>query len=171
VKPSEIGLFSPKEQALLVSTERARLAELSEDELGDLLALVRRGRNKYSKLHRRQASASVDAAGKRYAATTSNVRTLRKAEIFEESLARVSQALGRAAKASADELKRERLALAAGGGRATGATSERTRRSAPPSRAGAATPAKPSRGDTVTARRVASTTASTARRQATRDAR
>ena len=104
-----MSLFSTKEQALLVSTEADRMAELSEDEIGDLLVRVRRARNKYSGLHRRQAAGSVASAGKRYAATSSNTRTLRKAEIFEDTLSRVSLALSRAARGSASELKRERI--------------------------------------------------------------
>ena len=35
--PSEIRLFTPKEQTLLIETEPARLSELSEDDLSDLL--------------------------------------------------------------------------------------------------------------------------------------
>jgi hypothetical protein len=114
VSPTELSLFSEKEQTILVATETARIAKMSEDELGDLLMLVRRARNKYSTLHRRQATASIDAAHKRAAAASSNTRTLRKAEIFEDALARVSASLASAARASRDELKKERLAAARG---------------------------------------------------------
>ncbi len=113
--PSEIRLFTPKEQTLLVDTEPARLRELSEDELGDLLGRVRRLRNKYSDLHRSQGRASVEAAAKRYAATTSNQRTLRKAEVAEDAVARVARHLATAARAGAKELKAARIEAARSG--------------------------------------------------------
>jgi hypothetical protein len=112
MNPTELALFSANEQTLLVATEPARLALMSEDELGDALLLVRRARNKYSKLHRRQASATVAEVGRRAATQSQNLRTLRKAEIFEDALARVSRAYANAAKAAAAELKSQRLALA-----------------------------------------------------------
>jgi hypothetical protein len=172
MNPTELSLFSDKEQTLLVATEPARLAAMSEDELDDLLTLVRRARNKYSKLYRRQSSASVNAAGKRSASATSNQRTMRKAEIFEDALARVATKLGAAARASRDELKRERIEAArsakgapgsqrgtAGGGKASGERSAARRTS------GGRT------GGHVTDRRAASTRASGARNQARRDSR
>jgi hypothetical protein len=113
MNPTELALFSAKEQTLLVATEPARLAVMSEDELGDALLLVRRARNKYSGLHRRQAGATVADVGRRAATQSQNLRTLRKAEIFEDALARVSRAYASAAKAAAAQLKSERLALAA----------------------------------------------------------
>ena len=85
---------------------------MSEDELGDALLLVRRARNKYSTLHRRQSSATVAEVGRRAATQSQNLRTLRKAEIFEDALARVSRAYANAAKAAAAQIKSERLALA-----------------------------------------------------------
>jgi hypothetical protein len=71
MNPTELTtLFTAKEQTLLVATEPKRLAEMSEDELGDLLMLVRRARNKYSGLHRRQRG--VVAGGASGAARTSS---------------------------------------------------------------------------------------------------
>lgn len=114
MNPTELHtLFSAKEQTLLVATEADRLKGLSEDELDELLTMVRRERNKYSKLYRRQSSALVDASSSRAGTSTSNQRTRRKAEIFEDTLARVARALSNAARASANELKAERLAAAA----------------------------------------------------------
>ncbi len=113
MNPTELALFSDGEQTLLVATEPARLALMSEDELGDALLLVRRARNKYTKLHRRQGGATVAEVGRRAATQSQNLRTLRKAEIFEDALARVSRAYANAAKAAAAQLKSERLALAA----------------------------------------------------------
>jgi hypothetical protein len=165
MNPRELSLFTAKEQTLLVATERARLDEMSEDELGDLLGLVRRARNKYTGLHRRQSGTSVAGAGKRYAATTSNQRTLRKAEIFEDALSRVAKALSAAARATRDELKRERLDAARA---AKGAPTP----AAGASRSGArSTPSTKRSGTKVTSRRAASTTASNARNQARRDTR
>lgn len=112
MNPTELALFSQAEQTLLVAVEPARLALMSEDELGDALLLVRRARNKYSTLHRRQAGATVTDVGRRSATQSQNLRTLRKAEIFEDALARVSRAYAGAAKATATQLKSERLALA-----------------------------------------------------------
>lgn len=169
MKPSELALFSDKEQTILVATEPDRLRAMSEDELDEALMLVRRARNKYSKLHRRQASASVASAGKRYAATTSNERTLRKAEIFEDALARVTRALSAAARATRDELKRERLAAArASAGKPADQRAAGTGRSA-----GTPSTTRTGRGsggrDHVTPKRAASTRARNARTQARRD--
>ncbi len=111
-KPSEINYFTAKEQTLLVSTEPARLDELTEDELADLVSVVRRARNKYRDLDVRQSRAAVKEAGRRSVSATSNQRTLRKAEIFEDALSRVSRYLSRAARARANELKDARIAAA-----------------------------------------------------------
>jgi hypothetical protein len=105
-------LFSEKEQTLLVATERARLIGLAEDDLDELLTLVRRARNKYTKLYRRQSADLVRAKSSRAGTSTSNQRTKRKAEIFEDALSRVASALAAAARATAKILKQERLAAA-----------------------------------------------------------
>ncbi|MGI9603657.1 MAG: hypothetical protein ACR2QE_17365 [Acidimicrobiales bacterium] len=110
--PSELSLFTSKEQEMLVATEPRRLDKLSEDELVALLGRVRRARNKYSDLHRRQGANAVRTAGKRYASTTSNTRTVRKAEILEDAVSRVARYVSRAARRSADAIKDERLAAA-----------------------------------------------------------
>ena len=131
--------------------------------------LVRRARNKYSKLYRRQSAASVEAAGKRSASGSSNSRTLRKAEIFEDALARVSTALAGAARTSRDELKQERLAAARGEGaaarKATAKGSGKPSGTARTTRTGSGSGGK----GHVTDRRAASTRASNARSQAKRD--
>lgn len=170
MNPTELSLFSEKEQTILVATEKARMAEMSEDELGDLLMLVRRARNKYSKLHRRQASASIESAGKRSASSSSNTRTLRKAEIFEDALARVSTALAAAARVSRDELKQERLAAARGEDSPTSRASGGTGPGKPSGTARTTRTGSGSGGKGhVTSRRAASTRASNARSQAKRD--
>lgn len=172
MSPSALSLFSEKEQTVLVATEKARIVAMSEDELGDLLTLVRRARDKYSKLHRRQATASIEAAGKRSAASSSNARTTQKTEIFEDALARVSAALAVAARASRDELKKERLAAAAAS-KAGGAPRARAAEASParaprPARKAAAKGGSSAKGR-VTERRAATTRASNARSQAKRD--
>jgi hypothetical protein len=180
VSPTELSLFSEKEQTILVATESERIAKMSEDELGDLLMLVRRARNKYSTLHRRQAATSIEAAGKRSAASSSNTRTLRKAEIFEDALARVSASLASAARASRDELKKERLAAARG--EKAAAPVKSSAKSSAKNSAKSSTPAKSTgkartvrtgkglggKGQ-VTERRAGATRATNARSQAKRD--
>ncbi|CAN5535961.1 hypothetical protein BH23ACT3_BH23ACT3_18630 [soil metagenome] len=163
--PTELSLFNDKKQTLLVATEPSRLKEMSEDELDDLLTLVRKARNKYNTQYRRQGRESVDSAGKRSATATSNQRTLRKAEIFEDALARVARSLSAAARAQRDELKAERIAAARGErGSAARKPAGRAR-----NESGRAQTAR--RGDHVTERRAASTRAKGARNQARRDSR
>jgi hypothetical protein len=170
MNPTELHtLFSAKEQTLLVATEPARLAELDEDQLDELLTHVRRARNKYSKLYRRQSSAHVDTHSSRAGTKTSNQRTRRKAEIFEDTLARVAKALSAAAKASAAELKAERLAAAAAakGAPAVSKGSAGGRGSA----SGPNTGGRAAKGRATTSGRRAAGTATDARRQKARDAR
>ena len=54
-----VATLSLPERLLVEQTEPKALAALDEDEAGDLLLQVRRARNKYSKLYRRQAGAQV----------------------------------------------------------------------------------------------------------------
>jgi hypothetical protein len=177
LNPTELtSLFNAKEQTLLVATEPKRLALNTEDELGDLLLLIRRARNKYSGLHRRQANATVAAVGRRAATQSQNLRTLRKAEIFEDALARVSRAYASAARASAAELKSERLALAAAATATPPAKKASKKAAASPSRAGQTDQSTAAQRGVVaggrnTAARKSSSKAQGARRQAKRDAR
>jgi hypothetical protein len=168
VNPTELHLFSAKEQTLLVATEPARLAGLSEDDLDDVLTLVRRARNKYTKLYRRQSADLVAASSSRRGTSTSNQRTKRKAEIFEDALARVARSLATAASATAKELKRERLEAA----RAAKGTPAIAQAGSP----GAATPtpagtSRRAKGPNTSPSRQASTKAKGARSQAKRDGR
>lgn len=111
MNPTELHLFNAAEQTLFVHTEK-RLADLSEDELDELLTRVRRPRDKYTKLYGRQSRDLVVATPSRRGRSTSNQKTKRKAEILEDALARVSAAVATAARATARELKQERLAAA-----------------------------------------------------------
>ncbi len=166
MKPTELHtLFSAKEQTLLVATEPARLAELSEDELDDLLTLVRRARNKYTKLYRRQSADLVAASSSRRGTSTSNQRTKRKAEIFEDALARVARSLATAASATAKDLKRERLDAA----RVAKGTPDIAQAGSPGS--AEASPAgirRKAKGPSTSASRQASNNAQGARKQAKR---
>jgi hypothetical protein len=171
MKPRELHtLFSDKEQSLLVSTEANRLKELDEDELDALLLLVRRERNKYTKLYRRQSADLVRASSTRAGTSTSNQRTKRKAEIFEDALARVARALSVAARTTANELKAERLAAArAASGSPRRETSGSTAATTLNDQKGAGKGSVP--GGAATKSRRSSTKSSGKRRQAGRDAR
>ncbi|HYN33285.1 MAG TPA: hypothetical protein VES40_11720 [Ilumatobacteraceae bacterium] len=169
MNPTELHtLFSAKEQTLLVATESARLGGLSEDELDELLTLVRRARNKYTKLYRRQSAELVVASSSRRGTSTSNQRTKRKAEIFEDALARVARSLAAAASATAKELKRERLDAARAAKGTPAIAQVGSHGSSAPSPAGTQRKAK---GPNTSRSQQASTKAKGARKQAKRDSR
>ncbi|MEV4413797.1 hypothetical protein [Catellatospora sp. NPDC049609] len=162
-----INSLSEDEFALVRSTERDALTVLDEDALLDLHDRVRRARNKYVKLYRRQASSQVAESGGRGKANPVNQRNRDKAEVIEEALARVSRQLAVVAKASAAALKQERLAAA-----------RRERNTAPPRPATARRKATPGDQRPRQApdspglrKRQASSRAAGARRQAVRDTR
>jgi hypothetical protein len=168
VNPTELHLFSAAEQTLLVHTERDRLAALDEDELDELLTRVRRARTKYTKLYRRQSADLVAAKSSRSGTSTSNQRTKRKAEILEDALARVATALGAAARATAKQLKQERLDSAkAAKGSPVSKSGVTTDRSSTAKKTGG----QAASGRAVSASRQASRTASGKRSQARRDGR
>ncbi len=161
-----LNSLTEAESNLVRETKLDKLRELDEDGLVELHQRIRRARNKYVKLYRRQASAKVAAKGGRGIARPKNTRNAGKAEVFEDALARVSRRLGVAARASAAHLKAERLATAAGStGRVSGGGDAKK------SAAGGAgrvlhMPRTPDRK-----KRAASTKAKGARRQAKKDAR
>ncbi|GIE95029.1 hypothetical protein [Paractinoplanes rishiriensis] len=107
-----LNSLTETELLLARATEPERLAQLGEDELIELHTRVRRARNKHVKVYRRQAAAQVEPAGGRGKAYPKNSRSRAKAEVFEDALARVSQRLAAAARASAAALQAERLAEA-----------------------------------------------------------
>ncbi len=169
-----INALPESEWLLIRETERAALAELTEDELIELHTRIRRARSKYVKNYRRAASAKVSAVGGRGKARPQNTRDRDRAEVFEDALARVSSALSTAAKLSAAELKAVRLADAA----AAKAGVSPAKAAAGGSKVSAAprAPANPRKGDRSTVsprslKRGASSAAGGARRQAKRDAR
>lgn len=105
-------MLNETEQELIRSTEQRRLNKLDEDELTELHDRIRRARNKYSKLYRRRAAQQVESDRSRKRAHDANVKAARKAEGFEDALARVSRRLADVAEQAAEELKAERLAAA-----------------------------------------------------------
>ena len=161
-----LATLSLPERQLVEQTQVAALASLDEDETADLLLRVRRTRNKYTKLYRRQASAQVSSDAARGAAGAKNLRTRDKAEVFEDALARVSRRLGALARQQADELRAERL-LQAKSERQGRATSARS--AAATTTTGGATAAHRQQRTPVRKKQVASTRATGARRQAKRD--
>lgn len=106
------SMLNETEQALLRTAEPRELERLDEDELSALHDRVRRARNKYSKLYRRRASERVTTDRARGRASATNAKAARKAEAFEDALARVSQRLAQVAEAAATELRDQRLAAA-----------------------------------------------------------
>ena len=89
--------LTEKERALVAETQPARLRQLDEDELVDLHARVRRARTKFVTLHRRESGAQVIEADSRGLVNAGPRRSASKAEIFEDTLARVSTSLAKAA--------------------------------------------------------------------------
>jgi hypothetical protein len=160
------------EEQLIEEVKREHLSTLDEDELVELHGRVRRARSKYVKLYRRGAADQVRKDGSRASASAKHARAAIKAEVFEEALSVVSRRLAEVARASADELKQERLAAArAGKGSGPEAGSP-----AGVDSTSAVSVGKAPRGDRATVHptsptRVASSAAATARRQAKRDSR
>ena len=100
------------EKDLLREAETKRMARLDEDELIDLHKRIRRARNKYAGIYRRQGSAKVSKKGARGLAKEKNSRNAGRAEVFEDALARVSARLAEVAAQSAEQLKADRLKAA-----------------------------------------------------------
>jgi len=106
------SMLNETEQALLRAVEPREMNRLDEDELAALHDRIRRARNKYSKLYRRRAREQVTGDRSRGRASAANAKAARKAEGFEDALARVSHKLAQVAAVAAEELKAERLAAA-----------------------------------------------------------
>ena len=130
--------LTEKERGLIAETQLARLRGLDEDELVELHTRVRRARNKFVKLHRRDTAAQVIEASARGIVNAGPRRSASKAEIFEDALARVSTSLAKAARESATALRDERLAAAGGTAVRQGETAKPVPTTArPPRRRGA----------------------------------
>ena len=165
MKPSEISLFTKKEQTLLFDTENKRLEDLDEAALATLLTRVRRARKKYTDLDRRQSVDAMKAAGRRAATSSSNERTRRKAEVMEDAVSRVARYLSRAARANANELKHERIEAAR---RSTARQATNTRRAAPKKPGKSAGRAKPQK-EVISPARKGATSAANKKAQARKD--
>jgi len=162
-------MLTETEKRLLLDTEPTALRDLDEDDLVTLHDRVRRARNKYSKLYRRRARERVAKDATRGRAHEVNVRTARKTELFEDALARVSRHLARAAAASAQQLKVERLQAAQ---RAGSKPRTAPRRAAPKAAKAARTPDGHGQRRTPARKRAsAQARAATRRKQAARAAR
>lgn len=134
------SMLNKAEQDLLREIQPAKLRKLDEDALVAVHQRVRRARDKYAKNYRRGAAKQVGKDGGRGKASATWSRTARKAEAFEDALARVSSRLAKVAQDRADVLKAERLAAArrtkkaparkaaAGKGKASAATTKEKRR-------------------------------------------
>jgi hypothetical protein len=142
------------EQSLALETERPRLLEHDEDALLGVLERVRKQRAKAVSQYRRGVGRS-----------TPRQRHASKAEVWEAALARVSSRLAALAKASAAELKAERLAAAAKPS-STGTPSAAKGKTAPASASSRSRARQP-----VERKQVAGSRAAGQRRQAARDAR
>lgn len=162
-----INSLTEAELVVVRETDREAMAGLDEDALLDLHQRIRRERNKYQGQYRRQARARVGEVGGRGAAHGRNQRARDKAELFEGALARVSTAVAKAARASAAELRAERM-VAAREARAAAPP-----RSAPQPRAATPKPSQKPRPTKTTGRQLhdASVTSAGRRRQARRDSR
>ncbi|HET8989249.1 MAG TPA: hypothetical protein VFN43_12095 [Humibacillus sp.] len=167
-----LGSLTSAQGDLIRETEPARLAELDEDELLDLHARVRRARNKYVGLYRRQGAARVVAKGARGKARPANRTNAERAEVFELALARVSKRIDVVARAAAAELKAERLAAAAAVKAGTGPTGpDGPGAAATGTGTAAASTRRRAAKTTGGVKRDASSQSAGARRQAKRDAR
>ncbi len=153
-------------RAQITATSPTALRRLDENGLGDLLARIRRERNKYTLLYRRQSGEQVRRSSSRGIARPKFPRTAAKAELYEDALARVSDALAAAARKSAAQIRAERLKFERAStveGQGTRATSRGRGRSL--------AHAGPQRGHRtpISRKRHASSRAAGARKQATPD--
>ncbi len=162
-----VNSLGKAERDLLRGTEEERLAALDEDGLIKLHKRIRKARNKYVGVYRRAGAKKVGKKGGRGLARKANARNAGRAEAFEDALARVSARLGEVAAASAAELRADRLGAAARPGTWPGA---HTPEGESPEPTGDKVTDRTPKG-TGSTRRVASSRAAGARRQAKKDAR
>ena len=161
-----LDTLNTTDSQLVRQTTLVELRQLDEDDLLDLLARVRRTRNKHVGVYRREAAARVPRKGARGLARQGNVDNAARVELLEDALSRVSRQLAAVARDRARELKAERLALA----------EVDNPPAAPAKTVRKAAPKKPVRADKTREnpgriKREAGSTAAGVRRQAKRDAR
>lgn len=167
-----INSLTDAERMLIAETEPAALAELDEDGLATLHDRIRKARGKYRSIYRREAAGRVSAQGGRGKARPKNRRNSDRLEVFEDALSRVSRALASAARASAAELRTERIE-AARAAKATPPVAAAPTRAPAKKRTSAAgaTTKDSARKLPQTRKATAATRATGARRQAKRDSR
>ena len=168
--PTLLSSLSESDYLLVRATDAGELRGLDEDALLDLHGRIRRARNKHIGVYRRAAAKRVPAKGARGAARRGNVENLARAEIFEDALARVSRQLGIVAKQSARDLKDARIAAARSAPASTPVKRPGQSGGSAP-QAGGKSPAKRRVKTPAGRKRVASSRAAGARRQAKRDSR
>lgn len=151
-------------RALIAATKPAELRKLDENALVDLHTRVRRQRNKYTKLYRRRSSAQVGKTGSRGLARPKHPRAAAKAELYEDAMSRVSEALAKVARESAARLRVERRHHAA-------ASAQPRPRTDGPRFVARKGSVRPKARTPISRKRHASTRAMGARRQARRDRR
>lgn len=160
-----INSLPSKDRDLLREVEPKRMAELDEDELLALHKRIRRARNKNVKNYRRGGAAGVSDKGGRGKSKKENTRSRDRAEAFEDALAQVSERLAVLAAASAEALKKERLA-AARAGKSAGPQAD-----LPDASVGSSQKARGAAKTTGGIKKDASSRATGARRQAAKDSR
>ena len=106
-------LLTADEAKLIEQTSVAALDKKNLDEVGAIYDRVRKGRDKYRGLHRRQASSQVGKDHARGTGANKNMGSASKYEIYEEALGRVSKREAELAKQNAGDLKKARLIAAA----------------------------------------------------------
>jgi hypothetical protein len=164
--PGMVNSLTETELMLFREAEPGNLAGLDEDGLLEVHNRIRRARDKHQKVYRRQAAARVGEIGARGRAYPKNTRSRAKAEVFEDALARVSEAVAAAARISVEALRAERLAEARQPGNVDPPGPPRPRNE---TRAAQRTDRQPDHPGLPKQR--ASTRATGARRQARRDSR
>ena len=167
ITAAQWALLTKAEADLLRETEAAALASLNVDQVIALYDRVRRARTKFVTNYRRQASASVKAAGARGKVSDANARTAEKAELFEAALSRVSKRLAVVAQASSEALKQERLAAA----RSETPIAKTPKQSGPKVSTTGRKPTGGFVGSPAQTKRQAATRSTVARKQAKRDGR
>ncbi len=123
-------LLTADEAKLIEQTSVAALSKKNLDDVGAIYDRVRKARDKYRGLHRRQASSQVRKDHSRGTGANKNLGSASKYEIFEEALGRVSKREAELAQQSAGELKKARLIAAAEAAKATAPVPPRARKKA-----------------------------------------
>ena len=90
------GINLTKDESALVEQAESAVASLDAEQLREVVPRLRRAKDKYTQLHRRQGAARVAEDRSRGVAAESGQRTEGKAEVFAEVLDSVENALATA---------------------------------------------------------------------------